>query len=468
MSLTKYLFSWMTGLIVLMAVVQAGWIVYAGQKIETEIAQQSQALSFQIVNRTLQSIPELPEVPALDSQRVRELLRQNQWRYADDDNIRILANESGQLQVVKFDEQQKPISLIVLPLDDLVPSGRENFRRELESMLLQVQQEFGGVNTPDLAPTVTRLTPQAGHYRVLLNNALAVIAVTSVFALLLAFWLSRHISAPLSQLSSGLSRLAKGELGVQLPPSGKGESAQALSDFNQSSEQLRQLSERQQQLKDKQHLAEIGEVSRGLAHALRNPLHTLGLYCEQVTPNELQQSMRQKLAHLNQTISALLRLATGPLDRSQPLSLKALVDDVAMELSASRSSDGVVHIDNQLPRELQILGNYDEWRVVLHTLMVNGVEASQAGQTVTVSAETQASRLQISVKDSGAGIDPQVLPRLFEAHVSGKPQGAGMGLYIAKRLLSLYYRANLSVFPQEQGTLACIELVLDEKSAEEH
>ena len=196
-----------------------------------------------------------------------------------------------------------------------------------------------------------------------LNYQLLALLVSLALALSLALWLGYRFIAPLQQLVQGFRRLAKGEAPVQLDQSqGLAEYRYVLSQFNTASQQLTELATHRAQLAQQQQLIELGEISRGLVHALRNPIHTMALALEQMPAvsdeqQQLHKLIEQKMQHINRTLTALLTLSCDGVDRTEPVSLNAVLQDIALEFSQAK-----VHIQLELPNTVLIAGAEAELR----------------------------------------------------------------------------------------------------------
>ena len=276
------------------------------------------------------------------------------------------------------------------------------------------------------------------------------VIASSIVALIIALWLSHRFTQPLITLSKGFQQLEQGNFGVQIEEKGIGEYQKTLNSFNQMSEHLAELSASEKALQQQGHLAELGEVSRGLAHALRNPMHTIGLSVEQLkdpslpekTKAKMHAKIQAKIQHIDKTIKALLTLTAGEITRSDAVPIKAVLQDIILEMKAN-SSD--VNIELNCQDNPVITGSESEIRAILHTIVVNAVEANDNKNTVIINVSEQQHQAIIAVKDQGQGIAPNIKDKLFEPHVSSKAEGAGMGLYISKRLATLYYGGDLTL-----------------------
>ena len=112
-------------------------------------------------------------------------------------------------------------------------------------------------------------------------------------------------------------------------------------------------------------------------------------------------------------------------------------------MQMSMGSSHAIHVSAE--QALSVKGSSVELTAVLTTLLSNAIEASDAGQDIEVNVAKLEHRIVIRVVDRGQGLSPDIEQRLFQPHVTTKAEGAGMGLYIAKRIVTLHYEGDLSV-----------------------
>lgn len=207
-------------------------------------------------------------------------------------------------------------------------------------------------------------------------------------------------------------------------------------------------------------LAELGEIGRGLAHSLRNPLHALGLSLEALAAETsgssaataLAQSGREQLQRVDQALRSFLALSAGNGAETSLVRVSEVIDDVLLE--ASQRAQGRVRFERDDGTH-RLLAVPAELRVMLHVLTINALEASPEGGCIAVQVSEVGGGLCIDIRDEGAGVAPQIRERLFQPHVSGKPHGAGMGLYLAQRLARSRYRGHIALQANApRGTLA--------------
>ncbi|ATC92947.1 sensor histidine kinase [Pseudoalteromonas tunicata] len=298
------------------------------------------------------------------------------------------------------------------------------------------------------------------------------IVISSLVAIVFMAYFAHMLTRPIAALNAGFVALRNGELGCQVTPQGVAEIASCITQFNHTSQRLAQLSESEKQLEQQRQLVELGELSRAVAHSLRNPIHTLGLTLEQYWQSEsaqqqqhLQHIAHNKIAHLNKNITALLTLSNNDVRRDQLVPITAVIQDILLELG-SEQARFVLELDHTL----NIFGLESEIRTILHTIIVNAVEAnhlvSNTIKPVKISSHQQAEQLIITVQDNGPGFSDAILAHLFEPHISSKADGAGMGLYLANRIAHLYYQGSITVTNQQDG--ATVTIILTTGTHHEH
>jgi signal transduction histidine kinase len=289
--------------------------------------------------------------------------------------------------------------------------------------------------------------------------------------LLLSIWLAQRIARPLRALAETARSVGQGSLGAQAPDGGVPEVRETIAAFNRMSAQLQQLDAEATALRADRELAELGEIGRGLAHSLRNPLHALGLSLDALAAQaadperaqSLAQAGREQLQRVDQALRGFLALSAGEGAEAASIPLREVIDDVLLE--ASQRARGRVRFVRE-GEELRLVAVAAELRVMLHALIINALEASPDGGVVTVRVRGDAPRegATIEVRDEGEGVPEAIRARLFQPHVSGKPHGAGMGLYLAQRLARLRYGGGIALDPDPpRGT--CARLVLRPREA---
>lgn len=187
-------------------------------------------------------------------------------------------------------------------------------------------------------------------------------------------------------------------------------------------------------------LATFGQLVGSIGHELRNPLGvietSLYLLKSKVPPDERTQKhldrISQQVSLANDIITQLLELIREkPLQRS-PVAIAPLVEDaisnVARPAGCSIETDG-------LALGLRTDGDPTQLRQVLVNLVDNACYAAGEAGRVRIAVRRDGAELELTIDDSGPGIDRAVRGRLFEPLVTTKPRGIGLGLALVRRIV---------------------------------
>ncbi len=308
--------------------------------------------------------------------------------------------------------------------------------------------------------------PQEGFDDAFDDYALTLI-LSSVVLLLIAlttvWFITFRLTSPLQELATASRRLGKGELGVQISERGGHELATTARAFNTMSTELTLLEEERHRSHERKHLTEIGEIARALAHTMRNPLNTLGLSLERLEPavpvgdgkREVFDLARGQINRLEEALRVFFALAAGSRGAIQNLRIPRLARDVALEV-VQGSIEGVNVEVVATDEGLSLDAVEPELRAVFQALIVNAAEASPPGGVVEVHIDRCNKKdgrnvVSVVVDDRGAGLDPSVKERLFTPHVTSKSHGAGMGLFLARRIVEGRYQGKLDLAERDGG-----------------
>lgn len=187
-------------------------------------------------------------------------------------------------------------------------------------------------------------------------------------------------------------------------------------------------------------LSTFGQLVGSIGHELRNPLGVIET-STYILRSSSELSARGK-KHVDR-IEAQVRLAndivTKLLDmiRDRPLTKEPInLDTLARDVAETMPRPGEVRIDlSGLDRVPPVSGDPVQVRQVLTNLVQNAIDALPQGGVVKVSAAATSAGVTVHVDDSGAGVHPDLLHRLFEPLVTTKPQGVGLGLALVKRIV---------------------------------
>lgn len=244
-----------------------------------------------------------------------------------------------------------------------------------------------------------------------------------------------RIARPLNALSDAAGRVASGDYSarVEEPTRGPASVRALVRSFNVMAARLEVSHEQRRSL--------LADVS----HELRQPLAILRGELEAIqdgvhAPDEARlRLLLQETAVLTRLVDDLRTLAlseagTLPLHR-EPTDLGVLIGETVAGLASNATSAGVT-LETRIALGLPLL-DVDPVRIreVLANLLENALRYTPRGGRVDVEAASEGAWVRVSVRDTGPGIDPELLPRVFERFAkSDTSKGFGLGLAIARHL----------------------------------
>ncbi len=214
----------------------------------------------------------------------------------------------------------------------------------------------------------------------------------------------------------------------------------------------------------------LGEMAAGMVHEVKNPLAAIRssaqILADRVAgkETELARIIVREVDRLNRVVSEFLEYARpAPLKR-EPMLLSRLIDSCLELLAPVIKQAGVTVEKTYAPDEVEVDADPNQMRQVFLNLVLNAVQAMGQGGTLRIGIEQDGLRTRVTVRDSGPGIEPARLRRVFDPFFSDKPGGTGLGLPIARRVVQEHEgRLTLESTPAT-GTLATVVLPTRHKS----
>lgn len=278
---------------------------------------------------------------------------------------------------------------------------------------------------------------------------LTVFLALFVFAVPVLYWLAkkqaRTIAGPLALLSQTAEKYAHGELDATVEPRGTLETRSLAKSFNAMLKRLNEVknSERQLFVQQRQFVADI-------SHDLRTPLTAILGYTERAQrrmpeDHDLKVIEReaQALKALTNNLFELAGHDTGNtyLQRSE-FSLAEFFDELVSAFKPSAWQRGVVVRSKAITPSASFNGDRMRMTLALQNLVENALRHTSEGGLVEISAQLKDGCTELMVQDTGAGIAPADLARIFERGFRGDQartsRGGGLGLSIVEQIVKLH------------------------------
>jgi signal transduction histidine kinase len=224
------------------------------------------------------------------------------------------------------------------------------------------------------------------------------------------------------------------------------------------------------QVRRAERLSAMGQLAAGVAHEIRNPLNSIALASQQLklelsgTTAAMADTIWAESKRLNLIVDDFLSLARPSTHAKSLVDLIDLVTSIAQMARLEADKNGV-DLRLQLPESCTVSGIADELRKAVWNLIRNALAATPPGGAIVVLLAVDRETASLTIDDTGSGIAPEALPRVFEPWYTTKPGGTGLGLAITHRIVQDHDGTIEAISPvpgQPGGTRVLLRLPLIE------
>jgi signal transduction histidine kinase len=280
----------------------------------------------------------------------------------------------------------------------------------------------------------------------LLYTLVLLLATTMVTTVLV--W---RFTRPIKDLSTAARRVAGGDFTFRAPADRRDEIGTLAAAFNDMTAKLGRTRQLEMQLHQAEKAAVVGRLASAIAHEIRNPLNYINLTLDHLrsafapddpqkreTFERLASQLKAEVARINTHISNFLSYSRPSRLELQPLNLRAEAEDALRMIEVQASESGVqtqVEEQGEVPT---VMADREALRSVLTNLIINGLQAidGEGGKlTIKLSSDSGGQRAVVEVTDTGRGIAPEDISKVFEPYYSTKETGTGLGLAIVKKVV---------------------------------
>jgi PAS domain S-box-containing protein len=206
-----------------------------------------------------------------------------------------------------------------------------------------------------------------------------------------------------------------------------------------------------EQLNQAEQMAAVGQIAAGVVHEMNSPLTAISYYAQALTRQRAvaakERDKVQKIVESADRISKLLSRVMNYASTRQaeigPVNLNAVVRQVLDAIGHVLETRPQARIRLELQADLPpINGAADQIYDLVSNLIINALQSiPEAGGNVTVATRADAGQIILEISDSGAGINPEDLPKIFTPFFTRRKggEGTGLGLAIVRRVVSLHH-----------------------------
>ncbi len=298
----------------------------------------------------------------------------------------------------------------------------------------------------------------------ILFNLMSILSISVIAVISLLVFVGK----PVRQLVLGTNRVARGDLHHVIPIDSDDEMGHLARSFNKMTESLQRaneeihewirtleqkVEERTKELKDAQFqllhtekLAAVGKIAATVAHEINNPLTGVFTYIKLMErrieeknygPHDMEK-FRDYLSTMSREVQRTSAIVHNLLDFTRPkepsrkmVNINALVED-SLNIVRNKLSISNIAVEMRMDSLPEIQADSAQMKQVFINLIINACEAMEGGGTLTITSRHDGTRNMetITFADTGTGISPEDLPRVFDPFYTTKEKGTGLGLSV--------------------------------------
>jgi two-component system NtrC family sensor kinase len=267
----------------------------------------------------------------------------------------------------------------------------------------------------------------------------------AVAALAVSYQLELSILKPIRELARGAHELAGGNLEYRVGTVSKDEIGELGETFNLMAESIKQrdreLQERTRMIVESKRLATLGQLAAGVAHEINNPLGGILVYAHLLLEDtgtddprrENMQRIVRETTRCRDIVKNLLDFSRQTSPRVEEADINGIVEE-ALAMTIQRPRFRNVNVNLDLCRTLpHVMVDVSQIEQVFRNIIQNAAEAMEGEGAITVSSRLSAEEgmVEVSIRDTGPGIEANHMERLFDPFFTTKEVGHGTGLGLA-------------------------------------
>lgn len=303
------------------------------------------------------------------------------------------------------------------------------------------------------------------------RSLLLVLGIFLVGTVLTAGVASRF-TRPIRKLDAGIHRIGEGDLDVTVPVEGKDEIARLGTAFNEMSGRLRANRDREREMVRREKLSALGGLAAGVAHDVRNPLHSINLTLQHLAevcrPDDAAKGedfdesiaiLRGEVRRLDDLVGNFLRFARTEQSVRQPVDLADLLGETERLIrkeSEWRKIEVSLDLNAAVPA---ISADAESLRSAVLNLVLNGFEAMPDGGSLRLATGVEGEHAWIEVTDDGSGIPSEQQEKVFEFAYTTRDSGSGLGLAMVHHCVVEEHGGRV-ILDSEEGRGTRVRLLL--------
>lgn len=190
-------------------------------------------------------------------------------------------------------------------------------------------------------------------------------------------------------------------------------------------------------------LASFGEMAAGITHEIKNPLTSVRGLAQVIelgtlSPDKQRGYARTIIAEMERLESILTRLldwARPAPAESSPTRMETIIEEMLLLVGASARLAGIKITHDVEGEPGTVLLDPKAMKQALLNIVINAIQATPGGGAIRIVTRREGDRIRVDIRDTGPGIDKDILPHIFEPFFTTREKGTGLGLSIAQEIV---------------------------------
>ncbi|HEY5523642.1 MAG TPA: ATP-binding protein [Desulfuromonadaceae bacterium] len=301
------------------------------------------------------------------------------------------------------------------------------------------------------------------------------VAITVFLAITISFLLLRFVKKPLDNMVETMLKVEKGDFAVRIAYKGNDEIGRLIESFNSMVDRLdltrKELEQLHfQQLERADRLASIGEMAAGIAHEIKNPLAGISAAVTIIKDDMSAGDPRgailgeviDQVMRLDKTVNDLLFFGKPSLPELSWVDINTILT-ITLKFASQHSGGANIERRIELQSDLPpVYADGKQMQQVFLNIVLNAYQAMLSGGvlgiTSSLAIRNDIEYVRVDISNTGPGIPPQILEKIFTPFFTTKAQGTGLGLPICNKLVKLHKGEIHVTSDDTTGTVFTVEL----------
>jgi signal transduction histidine kinase len=242
-------------------------------------------------------------------------------------------------------------------------------------------------------------------------------------------------------------------------------------ELEENIKELRHANAELQELKSIEKFAATGRIARTIAHEVRNPLTNITLAADQLKEipqgnediSSLLQMVSRNATRINNLVSDLLNATRFAQLEFRTTNMNKLLDET-LDMATDRIDLHNIKVEKHYSQELKpVAVDPEKMKLALLNIIVNAIEAMEKNKGILqLKTRQQSDSCVIEIRDNGAGMDEEVLQKIFEPYYTAKADGNGLGLTNTQNII-LNHKGKIKAYSRPgKGTTFVVTLSISE------